>query len=127
MKRIVFSLILLTILATGCKKQNNNPSEGTITGIWQSVSSQSGIGDGKDKWEKIPNKERSLIYLYEDGSVKGYRNYERYKVVDQRSILLIKPDNSEVQSVYTLVNPKELILSDGLCTDGCAVKYMKVK
>ncbi|KEQ31560.1 hypothetical protein N180_11190 [Pedobacter antarcticus 4BY] len=130
MKRIILALSILTVILAGCKKHDNqgDASSGDgVIGTWQSVAVLNDIGNGKTPWRDLPAKDRTLIYLYANGTAKGLNDYKSYTLEDEGRIIFTKADNSKISLIYTLANNKEMIMTQGACIEACLIRYIKVK
>jgi hypothetical protein len=120
MKRYI-TILLITILITGCSK---NLSKTGLIGKWNLTESLMDPGDGSGQW--TAPSEKTIIEFTKRGIIK-YENKlsDNYKIINDSTMELSSSSSSTINYRYQLDGDKLFLRPP--CIEACGEKYERLK
>jgi hypothetical protein len=133
MKKLYYLPILLILLLSCSKNENNDPVEPTVVGKWKQIELYNSDGGSSTSWHAITNG--YTIEFLNNGTFNSTKHTEcstgKYTLSASNEITLTynctSYTNKYIEKLESLTNT-ELILKPTYmtCDEGCSVKFRKM-
>lgn len=121
--------VLLSSLVLSCKKDPGKV-HGTLPGTWMVSEAKVGTGGGTPSWVKISDGREIKLIINQNGSVSGdlFPEVATFTVVDNTHLQVkLKDGYPEAPLTFEYTLQGETLEIKGVCMEGCAYRFVKVK